>query len=228
VQTLDLCQGVARVRWTAADHYTEARTTTDLFIHRERSRRPLGPAEASLYEVEVTTQVVEYACKRLETDQVLGVFPVDLPPQRLRTVAVGLDLPDDLADRVRRAGRDFAGGIHAVEHAAIGLLPLFSMCDRWDIGGVSDPLHPQTGRASIFVYDGYPGGMGFAERAYQVLEEWLEATLEAIRTCPCEDGCPCCVQSPKCGNGNQPLDKAAAILLLEALLRPQGGGGGSP
>jgi DEAD/DEAH box helicase domain-containing protein len=228
VQTLDLCQGVARVRWTAADHYTEARTTTDLFIHRECSRRPLGPAEASLYEVEVTTQVVEYACKRLETDQVLGVFPVDLPPQRLRTVAVGLDLPDDLADRVRRAGRDFAGGIHAVEHAAIGLLPLFSMCDRWDIGGVSDPLHPQTGRASIFVYDGYPGGMGFAERAYQVLEEWLEATLEAIRTCPCEDGCPCCVQSPKCGNGNQPLDKAAAILLLEALLRPQGGGGGSP
>ncbi|MCS7174012.1 MAG: DEAD/DEAH box helicase [Armatimonadetes bacterium] len=220
VEDLDLHRGIARVRWIAADHYTEARTTTDLLIRRELLRKPLGPAEAYLSEVEVTTRVVEYACKRLETDQVLGVFPVDLPPQRLRTVAVGFDVPEDLAGRIRRAGLDLAGGIHAVEHAAIGLLPLFSMCDRWDIGGVSYPLHPQTGRASIFVYDGYPGGMGFAERAYQVLEEWLGATLEAVRTCPCEEGCPSCVQSPKCGNGNQPLDKTAAILLLEALLRP--------
>ncbi len=218
VQALDLQRGVARVRWTAADHYTEARTTTDLLIHRERARKPFGATWAFLYEVEVTTHVVEYACKRLETDQVLAVFPVDLPPQRLHTVAVGFWVPDPLVDRIRREGLDLAGGIHAVEHAAIGLLPLFAMCDRWDIGGVSYPLHPQTGHASVFVYDGYPGGMGFAERGYEVLETWLRATLEAIRTCPCEEGCPSCIQSPKCGNGNQPLDKAAAILLLQALL----------
>ncbi len=218
VQALDLERGVARVRWTAADHYTEARTTTDLVIHRERARKPFGATWAFLYEVEVTTQVVEYACKRLETDQVLAVFPVDLPPQRLHTVAVGVWVPDPLAAQIRREGLDLAGGIHAVEHAAIGLLPLFAMCDRWDIGGVSYPLHPQTGHASVFVYDGYPGGMGFAERGYEVLETWLKATLEAIRTCPCEEGCPSCIQSPKCGNGNQPLDKAAAILLLQALV----------
>ncbi len=221
VEALDLEHGIARVRWTAADHYTEARTTTDLVIHRERARQPFGPTQAFLYEVEVTTRVVEYACKQLETDQVLGVFPLALPPQRLPTVAVGLDVPEDLAARVRAEGLDLAGGIHAVEHAAIGLLPLFAMCDRWDIGGVSYPLHPQTQHASIFVYDGYPGGMGFAERGYEVLEAWLGATLEAIRTCPCEGGCPSCIQSPKCGNGNQPLDKAAAILLLQSLLHPR-------
>jgi len=218
VEDLDLANSVAHVRWIAADHYTEPRTTTDLVIRSERACRPFGSTKACLYEVDVTSQVVQFARKRLYTDQVLEVVPLDLPPQRLVTVAVGFDLPQDLVARLADEGLDLAGGIHAVEHAAIGLLPLFAMCDRWDVGGVSYPLHPQTGRASIFVYDGYPGGVGFAERGFEVLEAWMRATLEAVRGCPCEDGCPSCIQSPKCGNGNQPLDKAASVRILEILL----------
>jgi len=112
----------------------------------------------------------------------------------------------------------FAGGLHATEHAAIGILPLFALCDRNDIGGVSTPLHPDTGQAQIFIYDGHPGGVGIAERGYDLIETLWEATLKTIRECPCFDGCPSCIQSPKCGNNNQPLDKKAARILLEALL----------
>jgi DEAD/DEAH box helicase domain-containing protein len=108
--------------------------------------------------------------------------------------------------------------VHAAEHAAIGLLPLVATCDRWDVGGVSTPRHPDTDACTIFIYDGYPGGAGIAERGFRTSQRWLTATLEAIRSCPCSLGCPSCVQSPKCGNGNEPLDKAAAASLLAAML----------
>jgi len=110
------------------------------------------------------------------------------------------------------------GAAHAAEHAAIGLLPLFATCDRWDIGGVSTALHPDTGTPTVFVYDGHPGGAGFAERGHQRLREWLAATRDAIDSCECAAGCPSCVQSPKCGNGNEPLDKRGAITFLELVL----------
>ncbi|MDR7431257.1 MAG: DUF1998 domain-containing protein [Armatimonadota bacterium] len=216
VRQLDLEGRVARVRRQDVDYYTEARTVTDLEIRQVRARRPLGPAEAYLAEVEVTTQVVGYARKHLTQDRVLSVEPLTLPPQTLATVAVGYGLPGEVAATVDQ--EVIPGAIHAAEHAAIGVLPLFAMCDRWDVGGVSYPLHPQTGRPSVFVYDGYPGGVGIAERAFHVLEDWLRATWEAVRTCPCEGGCPSCVQSPKCGNGNQPLDKDGAMRLLAFLL----------
>jgi DEAD/DEAH box helicase domain-containing protein len=114
--------------------------------------------------------------------------------------------------------RELPGAIHAAEHAAIGLLPLVATCDRWDIGGVSTPMHEDTGQTTIFIYDGYPGGAGITERGFRTSERWLGATLEAIRQCPCSRGCPSCVQSPKCGNGNEPLDKAGAVALLAAIL----------
>jgi DEAD/DEAH box helicase domain-containing protein len=218
VASVDTARKAAVVRRGEVDHYTEPRTVTDLAIQAVRARSVFGTTEAYLAEVEVTTQVVEYARKRLFSDEVIGVEALDLPAEVLRTVAVGFDVPDVATLKLRARGLDLAGGVHAVEHAAIGLLPLFAMCDRWDIGGVSYPVHPQTGRASIFVYDGYPGGVGVAGRGFRVLEEWMRATLDAIERCSCEGGCPSCIQSPKCGNGNAPLDKQAAVVLLRSVL----------
>jgi DEAD/DEAH box helicase domain-containing protein len=136
----------------------------------------------------------------------------------LDTVAVWWTLPGRVISRAAIGPRDLPGAIHAAEHAAIGLLPLIATCDRWDVGGVSTPLHEDTGLTTIFVYDGYPGGAGISERGFRDAERWLDATLEAIRDCPCSSGCPSCVQSPKCGNGNEPLDKPAAAALLAAIL----------
>ena len=118
----------------------------------------------------------------------------------------------------RRRELDLAGGVHAVEHASIGLLPLFALCDRNDIGGVSTAYHPQVGAPAIFVHDGHPGGVGIAEVGFRLVTEWLTATHTLIAECPCEDGCPSCIQSPKCGNNNEPLDKKAAELILRRLL----------
>ena len=152
------------------------------------------------------------------TEAVLGDEPLDMPVNQYDTVAVWWDLPEDLPAELAHRGLDFLGGIHAAEHAAIGILPLFAMCDRWDIGGLSTPRHPDTDAAQIFIYDGFPGGVGIAEKGFELLPQLWAATLDAVRGCPCADGCPSCVQSPKCGNNNHPLDKQAAILILERLL----------
>jgi DEAD/DEAH box helicase domain-containing protein len=141
-----------------------------------------------------------------------------MPPVTLETRAVWWTIPPAVIARARVSARDLPGAVHAAEHAAIGLLPLVATCDRWDVGGVSTPMHPDTGACTIFVYDGYPGGAGISERGYRDAERWLTATLEAITQCPCSRGCPSCVQSPKCGNGNEPLDKTAAASLLAAML----------
>jgi len=133
-------------------------------------------------------------------------------------VALWFDLPPEAIARLVEAQLDLAGGLHATEHAAIAILPLFALCDRNDIGGVSTPFHPDTGRAQIFIYDAYPGGIGIAEKGFDLVDELWQATLTAITECPCQEGCPSCIQSPKCGNNNKPLDKKAAQLLLEGLL----------
>jgi DEAD/DEAH box helicase domain-containing protein len=176
--------------------------------------------ELCLGDVIVSNQVVGFVRKRLYSNEVLDERPLDLPEQTLRTKAVWYAVPDDLLARAQITQADVPGAAHAAEHAAIGLMPLFAMCDRWDIGGVSTAMHPDTGMCTIFIYDGYPGGAGFAGRSFEAGTEHLRATMEAIRACQCERGCPSCVQSPKCGNGNEPLDKYAAIRLLDAVLTP--------
>ena len=148
----------------------------------------------------------------------LGEEPLDLPARHLVTKAVWWTLTDDLLAATGVDPRDVPGAAHAAEHASIGLLPLFATCDRWDIGGVSTALHEDTGTLTVFVYDGHPGGAGFAERGFHDAADWLGATRDAIAACGCDDGCPSCVQSPKCGNGNNPLDKRGAVLLLDGLL----------
>jgi DEAD/DEAH box helicase domain-containing protein len=150
---------------------------------------------------------------------VLGVEDLDLPAQTFDTVALWWDVPETVTAQVARRRLDVAGGLHAVEHATIGLLPLFAMCDRWDIGGVSTPHHPDTGTAGVFIYDAFPGGVGITEKGFDLLVDLWRATLEAVRDCPCEGGCPSCIHSPKCGNNNQPLDKEAALLILSELLK---------
>ena len=218
VSSLDLDEHVAVLARDDPDYSTSAREVTDIEVVEEHQHVRWGPARVSLGGVRVTHQVVSYQRRRVPSGEVLGEEPLDLPERTLETTAVWWTLPLDVLAGAGFAGRDLPGCAHAAEHAAIGLLPLFATCDRWDIGGVSTALHADTGTLTVFVYDGHPGGAGFAERGYHAAREWLTATREAIDACGCEDGCPSCVQSPKCGNQNNPLDKQGAVALLDLLL----------
>jgi DEAD/DEAH box helicase domain-containing protein len=219
VRDLDVDDDVALVSPAAVDYFTTARDLTDIRITATARTTLWGAAEVSFGSVEVTTQVVSYLRRRVGSGEVLGEQPLDLPQRQLSTRAVWWTIGERELAAAGFGWADLPGAAHAAEHASIGLLPLVATCDRWDIGGVSTALHEDTGRLTVVVYDGYPGGAGFAERGYEAASIWLAATRDAIQACACETGCPSCVQSPKCGNGNEPLDKAGAILLLDTLLR---------
>jgi DEAD/DEAH box helicase domain-containing protein len=219
VSRLDLAGSVALVEAGDPGYTTRARDVTDIDVIAERRRVPWGDADLMLADVRVTRQVTGYT--RLRSGKKGGksrepAVPLDLPQRTLSTVAVAWTIPNECV--VPAAGSDLGGAAHAAEHAAIGLLPLFATCDRWDVGGLSTELHPATGQLTVFVYDGHAGGAGFAERGFAVAAGWLTATRDAIASCPCEAGCPSCVQSPKCGNGNSPLSKPGAVALLNLLL----------
>ncbi|SFN44857.1 DEAD/DEAH box helicase domain-containing protein [Pseudonocardia ammonioxydans] len=217
VDELDLDGGIALVHEEEPDWRTEAQSVSDVTVLATTASRRHGPVQVCFGETTVTSQVVAYR-RRTADGTVLDQTPLDLPPQSLDTRSVWYTIdPDALA----AAGIDDArlpGALHAAEHAAIGLLPLFAICDRWDIGGLSTALHPDTGLPTVFVHDGHPGGAGLAERGHAVLARWLVATRAAVRDCECRTGCPSCVQSPKCGNGNNPLDKAGAVQVLDLVL----------
>jgi DEAD/DEAH box helicase domain-containing protein len=221
VEELDLDAGVALVGSAEPDYSTFARDVTDISVLRSLRSTPLGPGSLHFGEVEVTRQVVSYLRRRVQSGELLGDEPLDLPPRTLRTRAVWWTLPAEQVADLAEEGLDLGGAAHAAEHASIGLLPLFATCDRWDIGGVSTELHADTGLLTVFVYDGHEGGAGIAERGYARAADWLTATREAIASCECERGCPSCIQSPKCGNGNEPLSKPGALRLLDTLLSPQ-------
>jgi DEAD/DEAH box helicase domain-containing protein len=218
VLDLDLEDHVATLRPDRPDHSTSAREVTDIAIEQELTCIDWPQARVSFGRVRVTHQVVSFLKKRQPGGEVIGEVPLDLPARTLHTSAVWWTIPDDVLETAGIAEADLPGAAHAAEHAAIGLLPLFATCDRWDIGGVSTALHPDTGQLTVFVHDGHPGGAGFAERGFQTAREWWTATREAVAACECVEGCPSCVQSPKCGNQNNPLDKAGAIRLLDVLL----------
>jgi DEAD/DEAH box helicase domain-containing protein len=207
----------ADARRAQVDYYTQTIEETEIRVLGVLQQRTLGPAELFLGKVEVTRQVTGYRRKRHYSDELLSEHDLHLPPQTFRTVAVWWTVPDDICKRIEQVCDEDVDGLHAMEHAAIGLLPLFAQCDRADIGGLSTNIHSDTGMATIFVYDGVPGGVGIAQVGYEQAQDWWVQTRELLADCPCLEGCPACVQSPKCGNGNQHLSKIGAATLAALL-----------
>jgi DEAD/DEAH box helicase domain-containing protein len=222
VRTLDLADEVALVDAAEPGYLTSARELTEIQVTGELLRSRWGEASIHFGDVEVTRQVTSFVQRRLDTGLAAGEQPLDLPPRTLLTRAVWWTISPRQRAELAAQGVDLAGAAHAAEHASIALLPLVASCDRWDIGGVSFDLNPGTGRLTVFVYDGHHGGAGFAERGFHAAREWLQATARAIESCGCEAGCPSCIQSPKCGNGNEPLSKTGAVRLLSTLLADPG------
>jgi DEAD/DEAH box helicase domain-containing protein len=216
VRELDLNTMYAVVEPFSGNWYTQAKKETmTQIIEPRRVEWRLG-MEVVFGEIEVTEQVVAYERKTLASQERIEVVPLELPPTTFATEAIWyLPEPRHLAE-VDEMPR-LLGTLHAAEHAMIAILPLWAMCDRWDIGGLSTNIHPETGRPTVFIYDGHPGGVGITERGFVQFEGWVADTAAMIRGCPCSDGCPSCVQSPKCGNLNEMLDKSGALTFLSRL-----------
>jgi DEAD/DEAH box helicase domain-containing protein len=217
VRELDLERRRALVSPFSGDWYTQPKRVTDTEIARLLDRREALGVRLSFGEVSVTETVLAYQRRRLADHSQLDLFALELPPTSFQTQALWFELDaGELAERVSM--EQLLGSLHATEHAQIAVLPLIAMCDRWDIGGLSTNVHPQTGVPTIFLYDGHPGGIGIARTAFARFEELCEDARRLIAGCGCKSGCPSCVQSPKCGNLNEPLSKAGALLVLDWLL----------
>lgn len=212
----DLDSAVAFVRPSTATFVTSALSESWIDVDRLDDSRSMGAGQLHRGQVTVTSRVSGYHRRRRDTGQILSTHPLALPERTLHTQACWWTIPTTALDEAGVV--DVAGAAHAAEHAAIGLLPLYATCDRWDIGGMSTVHHPATGTCTVFVYDGHPGGIGFAAAGYASAAQWLAATLETVAACRCDEGCPACVQSPKCGNGNEPLAKDDAVKLLRLLV----------
>ena len=217
VEELDLDGRVALVAPAGVDWYTQAKKESETTIEEAVRMEPRLGVELSFGRVSVTEQVVAYARKAVRDGSTLDVVPLLLPETTFETEAVWFSPNDELLAGLEQMPT-LLGTLHAAEHALIALLPLQAMCDRWDIGGLSTNVHYQTGRPTIFVYDGHAGGVGIAERGFAQFEGWVADTARLLEGCPCEHGCPSCVQSPKCGNLNDMLDKAGALELLHRML----------
>ena len=199
-------------------YFTRTRSEKETEILRVHKSKPAGQFLVRLGDLKVTERVTGFEKRALPGQELMGVFPLDLPPQTFETIGFWVEIEPALKKYIEEKGLHFMGGIHAIEHSAIGIFPLFALCDRNDIGGICYPHHDQVGKSAIFIYDGYPGGVGLSQRGFEIILELLEKTLTHVRSCECEDGCPSCIHSPKCGSGNKPLDKLAALTILEGLL----------
>jgi len=215
VNDMDLETHTVRVTETDVDYYTQPLKEVDLSVIEIRETRMIHGARCAFGDVEVTEQYTGYKIKRKDT--IIGVEPLDLPPITFRTKAFWFIPAPDAEQHIIRSSLDLAGGLHGAEHAIIALMPLHVMCDRWDIGGLSSPAFGEKCEPTVFVYDGYEGGIGLAEKAYEILPDVFSSAHELVRDCGCDEGCPSCIYSPKCGNDNQPLDKEATIVILRDL-----------
>jgi DEAD/DEAH box helicase domain-containing protein len=219
VNDMDLETHTIRVTETDVDYYTQPQKKVDLTIVETLEMRIINGARCAYGEVEVTEQYSGYKIKRKDT--IIGMEPLDLQPLTFRTKAFWFIPTSDTEHCIERSSLDLAGGLHGVEHAIIALMPLHVLCDRWDIGGLSSPSFGENGEPVVFVYDGYEGGIGLAEKAYEILTDMFSSAHELVRDCGCDKGCPSCIYSPKCGNDNQPLDKDAAVRILSDLCNCQ-------
>jgi len=218
VDSLDLKNHLILVTSNQAPYFTRVKSEKETEILEIIASRPVANFIVRLGRLRVTEKITGYEKRRFFSQELLGFNPLDLPEQVFETVGLWLEIEPLIADRIRSDKLHFMGGIHAIEHATISMFPLFALCDRNDIGGIASPHHPQVGKSAIFIYDGFPGGIGLAARGYQIILPLLERTLEMVSSCSCSDGCPGCIHSPKCGAGNKPLDKRAALNILDLVL----------
>jgi DEAD/DEAH box helicase domain-containing protein len=218
VDVLDLDTKTAKVSKVKVDYYTRVRSEKNTDILEIYDSKKIYETECYTGRLKVTDQVVGYEKWRMHAKRRLSVVHLDLPPLIFETQGLWFKIPIHIQRQAEAQYLHFMGGIHAVEHAAIGIFPLLVMADRNDLGGISTPLHPQVGSAAIFIYDGVPGGAGLSRQAFKRAKDLLENTFDVIRACPCESGCPSCVHSPKCGSGNRPIDKVAAIFILNRII----------
>jgi DEAD/DEAH box helicase domain-containing protein len=213
VEELDLHSRRALVRPFSGDWYTQPKKETDTYVEEILDRRSAYGVDLSFGVVSVTEQVVAFQKKRVADHEVLDLLPVDLPEQQFVTQALWYEVPDELL-RSEFPLEVLLGSLHAAEHTQIAVLPLIAMCDRWDIGGLSTNSHPQTARPTVFIYDGHAGGVGITRIGFRMFETLVDDARRLIAECPCKLGCPSCVQSPKCGNLNEPLNKNGALEIM--------------
>jgi DEAD/DEAH box helicase domain-containing protein len=229
VETLDLDRRHVVARSGSFDYFTTPLTEKETEVREVLDRRREGDGLAAwLGRLLVTERVVGFERKRIADQEVLGQEALDLPPVRFETVGLWWIAPRSFEESLRLAGEPFLGALHAAEHAMISLFPVVALCDRGDIGGISYHRHPQIETGAVFVYDGHPGGVGIAARGFRELPDLLSRVLELIAACDCEAGCPSCIQSPKCGNGNRPLDKPGAARVLRLVLGKEAPAAGDP
>ena len=218
IESMDLAKKNVTAHTADVQYFTRTKSDKETeIIHVNRSR-PKGQFIVREGDLKVTEVVTGYEKRTVPGHELVGKDSLDLPPQIFETVGMWIEIDDVIRAHVEDSGYHFMGGIHAVEHGVIRMFPLFCLCDRNDIGGIAYTHHPELEKAAVFIYDGYPGGGGLAQHGFEMILELLEKTLLHIKECPCEEGCPSCIHSPKCGSGNKPLDKQAAILVLECLL----------
>lgn len=218
VESLDLKNRVIQVTTNQTPYFTRVKSEKETEILETSASKPVANFLVRLGRLRVTERITGYEKRRFFTQELLGFDPLELPEQVFETVGMWLEIEPQIAQRIQSAKLHFMGGIHAIEHAMISMFPLFALCDRNDIGGIASPHHPQVGKSAIFIYDGFPGGIGLAARGYEIVLPLLEKTHELVSNCSCTDGCPACIHSPKCGAGNKPLDKQAALSTLNYLI----------